>query len=58
MELRWLKLARSYQFAEQLRTFTSHNNQQRGQLTERLEQLRRKLETGSFSRVNKPRVPE
>ena len=58
MELRWLKLARSYQFAEQLRTFTSHNKQQRGELTERLEQLRRKLETGSSSLVNKPRVAE
>jgi hypothetical protein len=58
MELRWLKLARSYQFAEQLRTFTSHNNQQRGELTERLEQLRRKLEMGSSSLAKKPRVPE
>jgi hypothetical protein len=58
MELRWLKLARSYQFAEQLRTFTSHDDRQRGQLTERLEQLRRKLETGSSSLANKPRVPD
>jgi hypothetical protein len=42
MELRWLRLARTYQLAGQLRTFTSHNDQQRGELTERLEQLRRK----------------
>jgi hypothetical protein len=46
MELRWLKLARSYQ--EQPRTFTSHNKQQGGELTDRLEQLKRKLETGIY----------
>jgi hypothetical protein len=34
LELRWLKLARSYQFAQQLQTFAS-------QLTQRLEQLKR-----------------
>jgi hypothetical protein len=41
MELRWLKLARSCQFTEQLRTFTSHNKQQGGELTDHLEQLKR-----------------
>jgi hypothetical protein len=44
MEQRWLRLARSYQFAEQLRTFTSYNAQQRGKLAERLELLKRMLE--------------
>jgi hypothetical protein len=58
MELRWLKLGRSYQFAEQLGTFTGYNNQQRAELTERLEKLRRKLETGSSSLASKRRVPE
>jgi hypothetical protein len=48
MELRWLKLARSHQFTEQLRTFTSHSKQQGGELTDRLEQLKRKLETGIY----------
>jgi len=43
MEARWLKLARSYQFAEQLQTFTSHNEGQRTLLSERLERLRRYL---------------
>src|SRR5215472_10360095 len=43
MEARWLKLARSYQFAEQLQTFTSHNGGQRTLLSERLERLRRYL---------------
>jgi hypothetical protein len=45
MELRWLKLARSYQFAEQLQSFSSHGKQQSGELTNRLEQLKRKLES-------------
>jgi hypothetical protein len=45
MESRWLKLAHSYQVAEQLQTFTSHNKQQNGELTNRLEQLKRKLES-------------
>jgi hypothetical protein len=36
MELRWLKLARSYQFAEQLKAFTSHNNRQREELIKRV----------------------
>jgi hypothetical protein len=43
MEARWHELARSYQFAEQLQTFTSHNEGQRTMLSERLEQLRRYL---------------
>ena len=43
MEARWLKLARSYQFAEQLQTFTSHNEGQRTLISERLERLTRYL---------------
>jgi hypothetical protein len=43
LELRWLKLARSYQFAQQPQTFASHNGQPSGELTQRLEQLKRKL---------------
>jgi hypothetical protein len=40
MELRWFKLARSYQYAEQLKTFTSHNKQRAEELTQQLEQLK------------------
>ncbi len=40
MELRWLKLARSYQFVDQLSAFTAYNAQQRGALSERLERLK------------------
>ena len=43
METRWHELARSYQFAEQLQTFKSHNVRQRTLLGERLERLRRYL---------------
>jgi hypothetical protein len=43
MELRCLKLARSYLFADQLRSFTAHNRQRHEELTERLDRLRRKL---------------
>jgi hypothetical protein len=39
MELRWLKLAHSYQYAEQLQTFTTHNKQRSRALTQRLEEL-------------------
>jgi hypothetical protein len=44
LELRWLKLARSYQFTDQLRDFTSHNAQQRAALTERLVRLRSRMD--------------
>jgi hypothetical protein len=44
MEQRWLKLARSYEFAEQLQRFASHNKQQRGEVTQRLEELKRKVD--------------
>jgi hypothetical protein len=44
MEMRWLKLARIYQLAEQLHTFTAHDERQHGELSERLEQLKRKLD--------------
>ena len=43
MEARWLKLARSNQFSEQLQTFTSHNEGQRTLISERLERLTRYL---------------
>jgi hypothetical protein len=47
MELRWLRLARSFQFTEQLRTFQTHQERlQDRQLTERLERLRGKLSSG------------
>jgi hypothetical protein len=41
MEARWLKLARSYQFLDQLNSFTVHNQQLRTSLSERLMQLER-----------------
>jgi hypothetical protein len=40
MELRWLKLARSYQFLNHLRTFSAEHDKQTGELSVRLEQLR------------------
>jgi hypothetical protein len=42
MELRWLQLARSYQFLDQLRTFSAAQ-EKRGELSVRLEQLKRKF---------------
>ena len=44
MELRWLKLARSYQFVDQLSAFTSHNAQKRAALSERLVRLRSRMD--------------
>jgi hypothetical protein len=38
LEKSWLELARSYQFLEQLGSFTAHNKQRRGELSQRLEQ--------------------
>jgi hypothetical protein len=35
MELRWLQLARSYQFLDQLRTFSAGHENQRGELSVR-----------------------
>ena len=46
MEGRWLKLARSYQFLEQLSSFTTYNNQKQTELSARLEQLNRLLGKG------------
>jgi hypothetical protein len=47
MERRWLKLARNYQSFEQsferLQPFSAHQEQQRGELSARLEQLKHKL---------------
>jgi hypothetical protein len=43
IDMKARKLARSYQFAERLQTFTSHNEGQRTLLSERLERLRRYL---------------
>jgi hypothetical protein len=43
MERRWLKLARSYQLYERLQTFSAHDEQQRGELSDRLEKLKSKL---------------
>ena len=41
MDLRWLQLARSYQFLDQLCTFSAERGKQRGELSLRLEQLKR-----------------
>jgi hypothetical protein len=49
MEMRWLKLARSFQFAEQLRTFTIHREGEADRdrdLTARLNSLKRILDGG------------
>ncbi len=43
MERRWLKLARSYQLYEWLQTFSAYDEQQRGELSDRLEKLKSKL---------------
>ena len=43
VERRWLKLARSYQLFERVQIFSAHQEQQRGELSDRLEQLKRKL---------------
>jgi ParB-like chromosome segregation protein Spo0J len=42
MERRWLELARNYQLFERLQTF-AHQEQKRGELSDRLEQLKHKL---------------
>ncbi len=39
MERRWLSLARSYQFSEQLDTFSTHNKKQRKQADQALNRL-------------------
>ena len=49
MESRWLRLARSFQFAEQLRTFTAHREDQAEndrELATRLDSLKDKLNGG------------
>ena len=43
MELRWLQLARSYQFLDQLRTFSAAHDKQSGELSARLERLKGKF---------------
>jgi hypothetical protein len=43
MERRWLKLARSYQFLDQISTFTLEHDSQRGELS--LRQLKRQAPT-------------
>jgi hypothetical protein len=40
MELRWLQLARSYQFLDQLRAFSAEHDKQSGALSARLERLK------------------
>ena len=39
MERRWLSLARSYQFSEQLDTFSRHNDKRRNEADEALNRL-------------------
>jgi hypothetical protein len=43
LERRWLKLARSFQSFERLQAFSTHQEQRRGELSDRLEQLKHKL---------------
>jgi hypothetical protein len=43
MKRRWLKLARSYQFLDQLGSFTTHNKQKQAELWRRLAQLNQLL---------------
>ena len=43
IELRWLQLARSCQFLGQLRTFSAAHDKQSGELSARLERLKRKF---------------
>jgi hypothetical protein len=40
MELRWLQLARSYQFLDRLRAFSAEHDKQSGELSARLERLK------------------
>ena len=47
MERRWVQLARSYLSFERLQTFPPYREQQRGELSDRLEQL--KLAQGRWS---------
>ena len=42
MERRWLSLARSYQFSEQLQTFSAHNKTRQDEAAEYLKKLPRK----------------
>jgi hypothetical protein len=46
LERSWLALARSYKFLEPLGLFTAQNKRWQGELSERLEQLNRFLESG------------
>jgi hypothetical protein len=43
VERRWLKLARSYQLFERMKTLSAHEDRQRGELSDRLAQLKHKL---------------
>jgi hypothetical protein len=45
MERRWLKLARSFQLFERMQAFSAHE-EQRGELSDWLEQLKRTLAYG------------
>jgi hypothetical protein len=53
MEMRWLSLARSYQFVDQLIASTSDDAQQRGALSERLELLRIRMDQIDANRLTK-----
>jgi hypothetical protein len=44
MERRWLSLARSYQFSEQLDTFSTHNKNRRKEADEALNRLSEQAE--------------
>ena len=42
MEQRWLRLARSYQFGEQLQSFSNHNKKRQDEASEILDRVVRK----------------
>jgi len=53
MELRWLKLARGYQFVDQLNAFTSYNAEQRRALSERMQRLKTRMDEFDVERPGK-----
>jgi hypothetical protein len=48
MERRWLRLARSYQFSEQLQSFSRHNKKRQDEAGEILDRLARKAVNKKF----------
>ena len=54
MERRWLKLARSYQYLEQISSFTANDQQLRTSLSERLKQLDEQIRAQAARRGGSP----